>query len=179
METTIYTIGYGARTIDDFLRVLAKHHIAYLVDVRSSPYSRFKPEFSKEALEARLVEAGVRYLFMGDLLGGQPDDPSCHVDGKVVYELIAARPAFQEGLGRLERASQQGLRVALMCSEGKPELCHRTKLIGQQLQQKGIEVIHIDENDGLVPHREVVLGLTGGQLGLFGDPDFTSRKRHR
>ena len=32
METTIYTIGYGARTIDDFLRVLAKHHIAYLVD---------------------------------------------------------------------------------------------------------------------------------------------------
>ena len=34
-----------------------------------------------------------------------------------------------------------------MCSEGKPEQCHRSKLIGASLDEEEIPVIHIDEND--------------------------------
>jgi uncharacterized protein (DUF488 family) len=101
------------------------------------------------------------------------------VDGKVVYELVKQRPAYQEGIARIERALRQRLRVALMCSEGKPELCHRSKLIGESLAEQGIPVLHIDENDALRPQAEVIAQLTDGQMSLFGEHDFTSRRRYR
>ena len=175
----IHTIGYGSRSLDDFVSVLKTHEIGYLIDVRSAPYSRFKPEFSKNALEAHLREHGIRYIYLGDKLGGQPDDPTCYADGKVIYDEVRRRPFFQEGLARVEAAFGRRLRVVLMCSEGKPEQCHRSKLIGQALLEHGIPVTHIDQNGELVSQADVINELTDGQLSLFGDPDFTSRKRYR
>ena len=175
----IYTIGYGSRTLEDFVSVLKTHEIGYLIDVRSAPYSRFKPEFSKNALEAHLREHDIRYIYLGDKLGGQPDDPTCYADGKVIYDEVRQRSFFQEGLARVKAAFGRRLRVVLMCSEGKPEQCHRSKLIGQALVEQGIPVTHIDENGALVSQAEMINQLTDGQLSLFGDPDFTSRKRYR
>jgi uncharacterized protein (DUF488 family) len=175
----VYTIGYGSRALDDFVSVLKTHEIGYLIDVRSAPYSRFKPEFSKNALEAHLREHGIRYIYLGDKLGGQPDDPTCYADGKVIYDEVRQRSFFQEGLTRLVAAFRRRLRVVLMCSEGKPEQCHRSKLIGQALVEQGIPVTHIDENGELVSQADIINELTDGQLSLFGDPDFTSRKRYR
>ena len=43
----LYTIGYGARTLEAFIAALQAQRIAYVVDVRSAPYSKFKPEFSR------------------------------------------------------------------------------------------------------------------------------------
>ena len=174
----IYTIGYGARSLAEFLSVLRAHDITYLLDVRSTPYSRFKPEFSKDALGRAVQEQGIHYLYLGGQLGGQPDDPSCYVDGNVDYAAVRQLPAFREGIDRLERAYRQGQRVALMCSEGKPELCHRSKLVGPALAERDIPVLHIDENGELLSQAEVIDKLTGGQLNLFGEPDFTSRKRY-
>jgi uncharacterized protein (DUF488 family) len=175
----IYTIGYGARTIDQFLDVLAQYAIEFLIDVRSAPYSRFKPEFSKDALEAALLERGIRYLFLGDTLGGRPDAPDCYIDGKVDYEKVRQKDFYRQGVERIVNAFRQQRRVALMCSEGKPEACHRSKLIGVSLDEREIPVAHIDENDQIKAQADIILDLTGGQLGLFGDPDFTSRKRIR
>ncbi|MCB0160946.1 MAG: hypothetical protein KDD83_22590, partial [Caldilineaceae bacterium] len=66
----------------------------------------------------------------------------------------------------------------LMCSEGKPETCHRSKLIGKTLDEEGIPVAHIDETDTLRTQAEIIFRLTDGQLSLFGGHDFTSRKRY-
>ncbi len=67
-----------------------------------------------------------------------------------------------------------------MCSEGKPEMCHRSKLIGKTLAARGLPVAHIDENDALIGQDEVLLRLTGGQPSLFGDDLLPggSRKRY-
>lgn len=176
--SVIYTIGYGARTIEEFVAVLKRYGIRYLVDIRTAPYSRYKPEFSKAALKQVLVNEGIRYVYMGDTLGGQPEDPSCYTDGKVDYEAVKRQSFYQRGLERLQEASRQQLPVVLMCSEGKPEQCHRSKLIGASLEALNIPILHIDENDELKPQQAVILELTGGQLGLFGDPEFTSRKRY-
>lgn len=177
----IYTLGYGARDIEDLLAVLQANRIQYLIDVRSSPYSGYKPEFSKNALQATLEANGIRYVFMGDTLGGQPEDEHCYTDGKVDYTKVAQQPFYLEGIERLHKACRQGRRVVLMCSEGKPESCHRSKLIGQTLATEGIEVLHIDEKDAVITQKDVLLRLTGGQLSLFGDDylSFTSRKRYR
>ena len=78
MTIPIYTIGYGSRSIEQFVEVLQRYKIAYLVDVRSAPYSRYKPEFSKVELASELQRHGIRYLFMGDTLGGRPNDENCY-----------------------------------------------------------------------------------------------------
>ena len=178
---SIYTIGYGARDLEKFLSVLTANQIQYLLDVRTSPYSSFKPEFSKNALKSFLEANGVRYLFVGDSLGGQPADQSCYTDGKVDYEKVSQKEFFRAGIERLHKASRLGQRVALMCSEGKPENCHRSKLIGKTLTNEGFEVLHIDEQDAVITQKDVLLRLTGGQPSLFGDDffKFTSRKRYQ
>lgn len=175
----IHTIGYGSRSLDEFVAALQTHGIEYIIDVRSAPYSSFKPEFSKGALEASLRERGIRYLYLGDALGGQPKDRDCYEDDKVVYARVKEKPFYRAGIVRVQTAFRQQRRVALMCSEGKPELCHRSKLIAPSLIELGIPVVHIDEHDSLRSQDEVMAGLTDGQLSLFGDHDFTSRKRYR
>ena len=174
----IYTIGYGSRSLEAFTAVLHQHHIAYLIDIRSAPYSRYKPEFGKEALQAVLQAAGIRYIFMGDALGGRPSDASCYTEGKVDYEKVKQMDFYQAGIGRIQTAFRQQQAVVLMCSEGKPETCHRSKLIGATLTQLEIPVAHIDENDEVVAQTAVINRLTGGQLSLFGEHTFTSRKRY-
>lgn len=175
----IHTIGYGSRSLDEFVAALQTHGIEYIIDVRSAPYSSFKPEFSKGALEASLRERGIRYLYLGDALGGQPKDRDCYEDDKVVYARVKEKPFYRAGIVRVQAAFRQQRRVALMCSEGKPELCHRSKLIAPSLIELGIPVVHIDEHGSLRSQDEVMAGLTDGQLSLFGDHDFTSRKRYR
>ncbi|MBK8796736.1 MAG: DUF488 domain-containing protein [Anaerolineales bacterium] len=174
----IYTIGYGDRTLAEFLAVLQANAIAYLLDVRSAPYSRYKPEFSKEALSKTLAEHDIRYVFLGDSLGGRPDDPACYVDGRADYDRMCVRPAYQTGIERVRAAHAQQLRVVLMCSESKPEQCHRTKLIGETLTALHIPVVHIDERDRLISHDAAIERLTDGQLHLFGQESFVSRKRY-
>lgn len=179
--TAIYTIGYGARDIDAFIAALRRYNIAYLIDVRSQPYSRYKPDFSKDALEEHLRRGGIRYVYMGDTLGGRPDDPTCYdAEGKVDYTAVTQRDFYQAGIERLTKAWSQGLTVSLMCSEGKPEMCHRSKLIGRTLTERGLTVTHIDEHDEAISQAEVILRLTGGQLSLFEDtrPGSTSRKSY-
>jgi len=180
-QVPLFTIGYGAREIDAFISVLQENEIAYLLDVRSRPYSRFKPDFTKQELEQHLSKHGIRYVFMGDTLGGQPDDPDCYTDGKVDYEKVAEKAFFAKGIGRLRDAYRQQQRVVLMCSEGKPEMCHRSKLIGKTLVAENVDVRHIDENNELITQQDVLLRLNKGQLGLFGDDfqQFTSRKRYQ
>jgi len=177
----VFTIGYGARDIDAFVAALRQYAIGFLLDVRSRPFSRYKPDFSKEALDSHLRRAGIRYVFMGDTLGGRPDDPTCYdAEGKVDYTEVEERAFFQTGLDRVASAHAQGLRVALMCSEGKPENCHRSKLIGKSLAARGIPVLHIDENGALLAQEDVLARLTGGQPSLFGDDLLPggSRKRY-
>ncbi len=174
----IYTIGYGARTVNQLLDVLRAHQIAFVIDVRSAPYSRYKPDFNKDALQREIQTHQIRYTYMGDTLGGRPNDPSCYTDGKVDYDKIKQKEFYQQGIRRLEQAYAQQLRVVLLCSEGKPENCHRSKLIGETLTGLGITVMHIDENEQLVDQAAVLARLTAGQLSLFGSHGFTSRKRY-
>lgn len=176
----IYTIGYGAQAMEPFIAALQRHGIAFLIDVRSKPYSRFKPEFSRDALEEHLRGANIRYVFMGDSLGGRPADRTCYDDNdKVDYAKVAVRDFYLSGIDRLVKAQAQDLAVCIMCSEGKPENCHRSKLIGRTLASRGIQVSHIDENDELISQAAVQIRLDGGQPSLFGDlPPGTSRKRY-
>ena len=163
----IYTIGYGSRSIAELIQLLQDYKIAYLIDVRSAPYSRYKPEFSKVPLANALEQHGIRYVFMGDTLGGRPDDEACYVNGKVDYEKVKATASYQRGIQRLRTAFSQQQPIVLMCSEGKPEACHRCKLIGVTLTHENIAVMHIDETGEQLTQTQVIEQLTGGQLSML------------
>jgi uncharacterized protein (DUF488 family) len=174
----ILTVGYGARSIAEFVAVLEEHGAEYLVDVRSAPYSRFKPEFSREPLTAELQAHGIRYVFMGKELGGKPDDPGCcDAKGRIDYARLRVRPAFLDGLTSLEAGWEAGHQIVLMCSEGKPQECHRAKLIAAELVALHIPVSHIDERGALRSHGEIVAMITDGQETLFGGHPTASRSR--
>ncbi len=174
----IFTIGYGSRQIDAFIGILKECQIQFLVDIRTSPHSKFNPDFSQTNLRRHLADSQIRYVFMGDLLGGQPRDKSCYTDGKVDYDKCKTRPLYLKGIDRLRTAWIKQLRIAIMCSEGKPQDCHRSKLIGETLSSLNIDVRHIDET-GLLKTQEQVIGtLFGNQLSFF-ERSFTSRKRYR
>lgn len=162
----VYTIGYGNRSIEEFIDLLQKYHIQYLADIRSRPYSKFNPDFSQAALERRLKQQRIKYLFFGDTLGGRPDDSSCYVDGKVDYEKVRQTRAFQEGIKRIHDAWNKQLLVALMCSELKPEECHRSKLVASTLTEQHIPVAHIDEVGNSKTQNEVIQRIIGNPFFL-------------
>ena len=168
-QVPIFTIGHGNRSIEEFVALLQRYEIAYVIDVRSQPYSRYNPQFSKHALEKALQVYALHYVFMGDTLGGRPSDPQCYVDGRVDYALLREMPFFQQGIKRLRTAWEKQLRVAIMCSEARPQECHRSKLIGNTLIEQQIAVAHIDETGECREQQVINQRLIGGQQSLFDD----------
>lgn len=182
IESTIYSIGHGNKKIEDFIDELKSFRIDFLLDIRSKPYSKWNPEFNQTQLKIEIEKHGITYVFVGDILGGLPEDRSCYNhDGKVVYDLIKEKDFFKEGLERLTTANSKRINLAIMCSESKPEECHRSKLIGQELLKKGISLKHIVSNKKIKSQQTVMNELNKGKntTNLFGeDIDFTSRKSY-
>lgn len=174
----LLTLGYGNRPLDEVLALLSANAIRYLIDVRSAPYSRFNPAFSRDNLAATVERAGVRYLFMGDTLGGRPDDVACYdEDGHVDYRVCQQHPTFQAGFARLRAAWEQDAGAAIFCSELRPEQCHRTKLVAEALTGAGVPVEHIDADGSIASHAAVMERLHDPQLNLLGGPSEATRSR--
>ncbi|MGB1252115.1 MAG: DNA helicase RecQ [Candidatus Promineifilaceae bacterium] len=153
----IYTIGYGPHSAEKVLTTLQQHNIAFLIDIRSTPSSLAHPDFDQPALTARAKAAGLRYLFMGEQLGEKPKEASCYDQfGQVDYEVVGQQASFLAGIGRIEKAFQQGRSVALLSSEAAPEVSHRSQLIGEALAKRQIPVVHIDEDGSLQPHAAIM-----------------------
>lgn len=134
-----------------------------LADVRSSPFSRFNPQFNRENIAEDLRNSGIKYAFFGRALGARADDPSCYMNGKVQYSRLASRQEFREAIARLLKGAVDH-RIALMCAEQEPLDCHRTILVSQELLKAGCEVRHIHHNDSLETHAaalERLLDVTG------------------
>lgn len=142
LPDAIYTIGHSNQSFDSFLRLLRAHHITAIADVRSYPYSNANPQFDRESFADALHTNGIAYVFLGKELGARTTDPACYADGKVKYELLAKTKLFQEGLSRLQLGMQR-FRVALMCAEAEPLVCHRTILVARELRDMEIPVKHI------------------------------------
>jgi len=182
MISTIYSIGHGNKNIDEFINELKSFGIEYLLDIRSKPYSKWNPQFKKNELAEILNKNKITYVFIGDKLGGLPADSSCYdINGKVVYDRIKEKKFFKEGLERLITANDKKIKLAIMCSESKPEECHRSKLIGRELLKNKISVKHIISSNKIKTQETVMFELTKGKstVDLFGNKiNFTSRKSY-
>ncbi len=167
MNLEIYTIGHSNIESDEFIKRVKEFNIELLVDVRSKPYSQYVPHFNKEKIEQLCEKNGVKYLFLGNLLGGKPEDESViDEEGKVNYELLANKDYFLAGIGKLLNLTKK-YRISLMCSEGQPDECHRNLLISPVLEKMGINVLHILPDGTVINSEQLKLEANKGQLALF------------
>ena len=165
IKNPIYSIGYGNRSLENFLLILKRFNIDFLIDVRSSPFSKFKIEYNKNELKTFLNKNGIKYVFMGDSIGGIPKDETCYTDdGKIDYEKLKTKNYFLQGIERLKVAFEKDLNIILMCSELNPCDCHRSKVIEKEKVQEQLTIIN-KLNKGL------------SEYDLFGNPvNSTSKK---
>jgi len=120
----------------EFLALLRACGIRRLVDVRRHPVSTRYPHFHRDALARALRRADIRYLHLGEALGGfRPGG----------FEAYMATPPFADGLRTLEFTAARAP-TAIMCAERHPAQCHR-RFIALALGHRGWEVIHAVEPD--------------------------------
>ncbi|MEZ6137167.1 MAG: DUF488 domain-containing protein [Pirellulaceae bacterium] len=151
----IFSIGHSNVEQNQFVQLLQQHAIEVLVDVRTSPYSRYTSHFNREVLKAAIEPLGIRYLFMGEQLGGRPTgDDFYDANGHVLYSRVAEADFFLSGVERLKLGGQK-FRVAMMCSEEDPTVCHRFLLVSRVLSDQGETVTHIRGDGSLQTDREL------------------------
>jgi uncharacterized protein (DUF488 family) len=139
----IYTIGYEATTMADFLAALTGAGVKRVIDVRALPLSR-RPGFSKSMLAATLREAGIDYVHL-KALGTPKRGRDAAKKGDVatlraVYDDQLALPEAQAAAAQMRELAAE-MPSALLCYERDPCHCHRTLLL--QAEGEGAEVVDL------------------------------------
>ena len=165
LHRVVLTIGHSTHSIGRFVILLSQHRVTAVADVRSTPYSRFNPQFNRETLEEDLRKHGIRYVFLGQELGARSDDSSCYEKGRVRYSRLVRTERFRHGVGRVVRGSET-YQIALLCAEKEPLDCHRTLLVAPALEREGFRVAHILGDGGLESHQDAMERL----LDVMGLP---------
>jgi ParB family chromosome partitioning protein len=148
LNTTIYTVGYEGREIQEFVDLLKQNNIELLVDVRFSVESQFKPEFSKTFLQKELERAGIKYLHRPDL--GVPFEwQNPYKDGAIPVECfekyyrwhISTEVTDAKFIDFVDMIRETG-KTVLMCYEryAKPSktqkiACHRNVLANMMMEK--------------------------------------------
>lgn len=178
MDRQIYTVGHSNHSMERFLELLRTYDVEVLVDVRSSPYTKYATHFNQSSLSASIKLAGLKYLYLGAELGGIPKDRQFYDrDGHVLYWKIAESKMFKDAIARVMNGISV-YTVALMCGEENPESCHRHMLLSRVLKSEGISVKHI-RGDGHIEMEEDLASRNapqGLQLQLFSDNDEYSKE---
>jgi uncharacterized protein (DUF488 family) len=154
----LYTIGHSTHATETFTGLLSTHSITAICDVRSQPFSKFNPQFNREVIQAELTKNGIAYVFLGKELGPRSDDPACYSEGKAQYNRIAKTDLFQQGLKRIIKGMET-YRIALMCAEKDPVMCHRTILVCRHLREQGIKIKHIMEDGSIEENSDTIRRL--------------------
>ena len=155
----VLTIGHSTHSIEKFLGLIEAHGVKSIADVRSAPYSRRQPQFSRDPLRQALEERGIGYAFCGLELGARTEDPLCYDEyGRVRYRRLAGTPLFRSGIDFIIQESREH-RIALLCAEKEPLQCHRTLLVARELVARGVAVSHIHADAHLETQMEALARL--------------------
>ena len=140
------TIGHGRTDLQVFIRTLLRYKVNCIVDVRSTPYSRYSAQYNKEVFFTELAKCGISYKWLGNSLGGRPNDDSAYDENGIVdYEKLVKTELFLGGLKELEEMSLTN-NIAIMCSEQDPIKCHRFLAISRELARREYRIVHIKDS---------------------------------
>jgi uncharacterized protein (DUF488 family) len=144
-EKVLYTVGYEGESIDAFVNTLLQNDVRVLCDIRRNPISR-KPGFSKNKLTRALENVGINYVHIPQL--GIDSNRRKNLKAKEDYRALLAEyekelPTHRLYLAELFRLLRTRERVAIMCFEKDPDMCHRSVVRDQMVNVYGIESVDL------------------------------------
>jgi uncharacterized protein (DUF488 family) len=151
----IWSVGHGARSLDEFFTVVAEASIDVIADIRSFPGSRRHPHFGAKALAASLAERGITYDHLRGLGGRRaPRADSPHGALRVAafrgYAEHMTSEEFHRDYERLREIATHR-RTAFMCAETLWWRCHR-RMLADRLAVDGWDVTHLLDVGKSAPH---------------------------
>lgn len=179
---TIFSIGHGTATAEDFIRALTDAGVRLVADIRSAPGSRRNPQFGASALRDTLAAAGIEYVHLPGLGGRRaprPDSP--HTGLRVAaFRGYADHMASEEFHGALTRLQARGREHAtcMMCAEAQWWRCHR-RLIADALVIRGWRVLHLGLHATAVEHELTPFAVLGEDHTLTYPPLQTELEMER
>lgn len=145
--TTLCTIGFAGKDLEDFVTLLRGAGVARLLDVRLRPdghlsgYARQRNlRFVLERYEGIAYEHCLELAPTGDILDGYREDGDWERYERRFGALLDGR----DWVGALDASLGGGGSVALLCSEATPDRCHR-RLVAEAYARlrPGVEVRHL------------------------------------
>lgn len=142
---TLWTVGYQGTVVDGLIATLRGAGVTLVIDVRELPLSR-RAGFSKRVLAGSLEAAGIGYRHLKAL--GTPKEGRIAAHGgdyprfwAIVEDKLGtpeAEFALNEaaGIARVQR-------VALLCVESDPAVCHRLRVAQVLAERFGFRIEHL------------------------------------
>jgi len=176
MVDTVYSIGYSGFSINDFIDTLHTNNISLVIDVRSTPYSQYFPDYNKDSLEQVLKHSGIYYRNYALEFGARQEEREYYtLEGYLDFELFAKSSPFLSGFDKLVKSMQQDYTFALVCAEKDPFNCHRTILVARAFHKAGYKIVHLLPNDCKVTQDDIEARLLKkyfpdrNQIALFSE----------
>ncbi|GKX66882.1 DUF488 family protein [Inconstantimicrobium mannanitabidum] len=152
----IFTIGHSNYPIDYFISLLKINKINCVVDVRSTPYSKYTPQYNREEVKKLLNIKGITYIHMGEEFGARREKKELYSkEGYLDFEKTRKDSIFLSGVDRIINGCKKGYNIALMCTEKDPFDCHRCIMVGKGLEDNGFEVDHIMQGNKHIKQKEI------------------------
>ena len=140
----VFSIGYTAFLILDFINILKYFKIRLVVDVRSQPYSNRFEDYNKENISQALARSGIYYRNYAKEFGARQTESRFFTnDGYLDFEKYARSDSFSAGFAKLDESVKSGYTIAFMCAEKNPARCHRSILVTRAFRNAGYNVKHI------------------------------------
>lgn len=145
MRKTLFTIGYEGLSPDRLHAALKAADVAVLADVRAVANSR-KRGFSKGALKAGLVEAGLGYEHFRSLGTPKSGREAARAHDAGLMRRIYCEEVLDTADGGLALDALAHLAaerpVCLLCFERDPARCHR-RVLAERLAPRGFETVDL------------------------------------
>lgn len=145
MRKTLFTIGYEGLSPDRLHAALKAADVAVLADVRAVANSR-KRGFSKGALKAGLVEAGLGYEHFRSLGTPKSGREAARAHDAGLMRRIYCEEVLDTADGGLALDALADLAAArpvcLLCFERDPARCHR-RVLAERLAPRGFETVDL------------------------------------
>lgn len=140
----LFTIGHSLHDFEYFAVMLKNNKINYLLDVRSTPYSKYAETYNRENLTELLKKENIMYSYMGKYFGARQKDRELYYeDGYLDFSKTIRSGFFVKAMENVILGLEKGNNIALMCTEKDPIDCHRAIMVARAFALNGVNVKHI------------------------------------
>jgi uncharacterized protein (DUF488 family) len=146
METVIYTIGFAGKNAREFFTKLKDAGVKTVIDIRLNNKSQLAGFTKEQDLPYFLEEiAGIKYVHMSELA---PTKDILDAYKKKEIDWSEYEKRFRQLL--IERHAENAVTLqlanesCLLCSEPKPEKCHR-RITAEYLRElwRDVKIVHL------------------------------------